>query len=96
MHYPDQYEEERVDSTSESGPGIRRGSTYGAAWLAKAASQLAESGASGLTIVEHLEALTMVLTDWKEGIVEMPDGPPWTWSELDLEAFIAENRDEWG
>ena len=95
MHYPNTYEKERVDVGSEGSLAIRRGSVYGAEWLSRTATDLAESGASGHTIAEHLQTLMMVLTEWKEGIVEMPDGAPWTWPEEDLEAFIVENRDEW-
>lgn len=74
---------------------FRQGACYGAQWLQGQAERMAEDGASPDQLAARLRERVLVLLDWREGQIEMPEGNPWEWPEDELLAFIARRKADW-
>ena len=71
------------------------GAMDGVLWIAHRAESWAAEGRSAAEIAAMIGDLASVLSDWHEGLVDLPDGEPWRWSHSDLDHVIAMRKSEW-
>jgi len=74
---------------------FRIGACHAAQWLREETRKMVTEARTP----EHISAvhgdLVQVLLDWREGMVETPDGNPWEWPKAVLADFIATRKSEW-
>jgi hypothetical protein len=67
---------------------FRKGACHGTAWFLQTTQTLVAEGRTAREISEHLQDLLGVVTEWRSGAGELPDGNPWDWSYRDLASVI--------
>lgn len=73
---------------------FRKGACHGATWFLQTTRVLISEGRSADEISKHLEELEGIMTEWRSGVGELPDGNPWDWSYRDLASVIKERGEK--
>jgi len=73
---------------------FRKGACHGAAWFLRTTRVLMSEGRGADEIVNYLEDLAGIITEWRSGAGELPDGNPWDWSYKDLASVIKARKGE--
>ncbi len=73
---------------------FRKGACHGAAWFLRTTRMLISEGRDAQEILNYLEELADIMTEWRNGAGELPDGNPWDWSYKDLASAVKARKGE--
>jgi hypothetical protein len=73
---------------------FRKGACHASAWFLQTTQTLVSEGRTAGEIAGHLKDLLGVVTEWRSGAGELPDGNPWDWSYRDLASVIKARKGE--
>lgn len=84
-----------MNDTSLAERNFRVGACHAAEWLVDTARAMSEEHRDAKEISERLATLKEVLMDWRNDMIDMPDGQPWEWTKSDIESLIAQRKSQW-